>query len=86
METENRKMMKKKDIKPPTLKIVEGVAGIWHYHISETGENYHPALCGKREVMRTEIPLATWGMKGGNVPSSYCTECDRLYNEKKQGV
>lgn len=65
------------------LKIVEGVESVWFYHLSETGKNYEPALCGRKQVMRTEIPLSNWNKKGGNVPSSYCTECDRLYKEIK---
>jgi hypothetical protein len=65
------------------LKIVEGVAGIWHYHLSISGENYQEALCGERKVMKTEVPLSSWGFKGGNVPSSYCTECERIYKELK---
>jgi hypothetical protein len=65
------------------LKIVEGVESVWYYHLSETGANYGKALCGRREVMHTEIPLSTWGKKGGNVPSSYCPACDGLYKEIK---
>jgi hypothetical protein len=66
-----------------SFKIVEGVGGMWHYHLSKTGENYQPALCGKKEVMRTSIPLINWGRSGGNVPSSYCSECDTLYKKQK---
>lgn len=73
---------KRLNIKTP-LKIVEGVESIWYYHLSETGENYDKALCGKREVMRTEIPLSCWGYKDGNVPSLYCPVCDKLSKEIK---
>ena len=70
--------MKKED-----LKIVEGVESVWHYHLSETGKTYEPSICGRKEVMHTEIPLINWGSKGGNVPSSYCTVCDKLYQKIK---
>jgi hypothetical protein len=63
------------------LKIVEGVAGVWHYHLSNTGENYQPALCGKKEVMRTEIPLSTWGVKS-HLNETYCKECEKLAGNK----
>ena len=65
------------------FRIVEGVESVWYYHLSEIGKNYEPALCGRKEVMHTEIPLSNWNKKGGNVPSSYCTECGRIYNETK---
>lgn len=61
------------------LKVVEGVKGVWHYHLSESGRNFQPALCGERKVMQTEVPLTTWGETGGNVPASYCLECVRIY-------
>jgi hypothetical protein len=63
------------------LKIVEGIAGVWHYHLSNTGENYQPALCGKKEVMRTELPLSFWGTKG-HLNESYCNECERVAGKR----
>ena len=63
------------------LKIVEGVAGVWHYHLSETGENYKPALCGKVEVMRTEIPLTAWAIKS-HLNETYCKECEQLAGKR----
>jgi len=73
--------MKITEMKKEDLKIVEGVESVWHYHLSETGETYKSALCGRVQVMHTEIPLSTWGKKGGNVPSSYCTKCDGIYRD-----
>jgi hypothetical protein len=35
------------------MKIVEGIASVWHYHLSETGKNGKPALCGNKNVMQT---------------------------------
>ena len=60
------------------MKIVEGVMGNWHYHLSKTGENGKPALCGEKRVMLTHLPLSSWGTPGGHIPASYCKECDRL--------
>jgi hypothetical protein len=56
---------KEKEMKKQDLKIVEGVAGVYHYHLSVTGENYQEAICGKREVMKTSLPLKSWGNKEG---------------------
>jgi hypothetical protein len=42
------------------LRIVEGVESVWHYHLSRTGLNGQPALCGNKKVMRTEVPLKCW--------------------------
>jgi|WetSurMetagenome_2_1015567.scaffolds.fasta_scaffold114606_2 hypothetical protein len=61
------------------LRIVEGVASVWHYHLSISGKNYQPAICGNKNVMQTEIPLQTWGVLGGDVPSSYCKDCNEIY-------
>jgi hypothetical protein len=63
------------------LKVVEGVEGIWHYHISETGRNGQPALCGKTNVMSTELPLSLWGKKG-HLNETYCEECERIWKAK----
>lgn len=59
------------------MHIVEGVASVWHYHLSESGLNGKPALCGKTEVMHTAVPLSTWGMRS-HLHETYCTECERL--------
>ena len=56
-----------------SLRVTEGIAGVWHYHLAETGS--WRALCG-RNVMSTHIPLDAWG-KGGNpeLHESWCREC-----------
>jgi hypothetical protein len=59
------------------LKIVEGIEGMWHFHLSKTGLNGQPALCGNKKVMRTEIPLSVWGKKG-HLSETYCKECEKL--------
>lgn len=60
------------------LKVVEGIEGIWHYHLSKTGMNGHPALCGKKNVMSTELPMASWGQKS-HLSETYCQECEKIY-------
>jgi ferredoxin len=63
------------DLKPE-LHIVEGVAGMWHYHLSETGQNWQPTLCGNNRVMRTSLPLSKWGTVG-HLKETYCKECEK---------
>lgn len=57
-------------LKKENLKIVEG-------------KNYEPALCGRREVMRTQLPLSSWGFSERNVPSKYCPKCNEQYHTMK---
>jgi len=64
------------------LYIVEGAESVWHYHLSETGKSGEPALCGNKNVMKTLIPLKTWGMKSGHIPESYCKKCEKIAKEK----
>lgn len=76
-------LQRMKKLKKSDLKIVEGAASVWYYHLSESGENGKAALCGRVMVMHTEIPLSTWGTKGGHIPCSYCEECDKIFQELK---
>jgi len=66
-----------------SLKIVEGVESVWHYHLSETGKTAQPALCGNTRVMQTEIPLSNWGKKSSHIPDSFCKECNAIYTANK---
>jgi hypothetical protein len=69
------------------LKIVEGAESVWHYHLSETGANGKPSLCGWKEVMHTDIPLNTWGRKpyaGYHIAESFCKKCDKIYQHLKE--
>jgi len=69
-----------------SLKIVEGIVGVWRYHLSETGEPCKPALCGNTRVMQTKIPLANWNNtpKDWHVPESFCKECNEIYKIRKE--
>jgi len=59
------------------LYIVEGAAGIWHYHLSETGQNGQPTLCGNTRVMHTSLPLNKWGTVG-HLKETYCKACENI--------
>ena len=59
------------------MQLVEGIAGHYVYHISETGENCKPALCGNKNVMKTGVRVSTWGMVS-HLNEKYCKECERL--------
>ena len=64
------------------LKIVEGAASVWHYHLSETGKSGDPALCGEKKVMATSIPLSSWGQVS-HLHESYCKDCERKLGERQ---
>lgn len=67
-----------------SLKIVEGMASTWHYHLSETGSPAKPSICGNDKVFQTSIPLSNWGdISPSHIPTSYCKECDKVYKELK---
>ena len=61
-------------------KIVEGVEGYYYFHLSETGKNGQPALCGNKNVMSTGLPLNTWGFKG-HLNERYCEKCEKINKE-----
>ena len=61
------------------LYVVEGVAGMWHYHLSETGCSGQLALCGNRRVMCTELRLSSWG-SCGHLNERYCRQCEAAAN------
>lgn len=56
------------------LRIAEGVAGTWFYHLAYEGE--YKSLCGK-DVMHTEIPMNTWGFRG-HLNERYCHDCEEM--------
>jgi hypothetical protein len=63
--------------------IVEGVESVWHYHLSFTGKTGKQTLCGKTDVMHTEISLKNWNSPPDHIPSSYCTKCNKIFNDLK---
>jgi hypothetical protein len=59
--------------------ITEGIAGVWHYHISKK-ENPIVALCGAK-VMHTYLSFDAWGVKG-HLNEQYCERCMALAKQQ----
>lgn len=60
-----------------SLHIVEGVSGLWHYHLAKSGTNA-TALCGAR-TMGTNIKIEEWALPfGEHFPKrpTWCHECE----------
>ena len=55
--------------------LVEGIAGTWHYHLSDPEKKYR-ALCGA-EVMPTRIPETAWNVRTHN-KERYCSKCAEI--------
>ena len=62
-------------MKSKTLSIVEFALSTNNYHLSETGDNGKPALCGLTSVMSTRLPLSTWNTPPDHIRSKYCRTC-----------
>ena len=63
--------------------IVEGISGMWHYHLAPIDGLPTPALCGAK-TMATSAPLSSWGFIPRHFPTGgYCAECVRIANEKQ---
>lgn len=61
---------------PLGVSIVEGLHGMFHYHLRADGEG--DALCGEARVMTTRIPLSAWGIRTEHLNERYCRECAAL--------
>lgn len=75
---------------PTTLRVVEGVAGTWFYHLREDPEPVNllkRALCGA-EVMVTQISLSAWDKtpKNYHIPERWCQVCGKLAGLSKENV
>lgn len=57
------------------LKIVEGIAGYYFYHLSN--DKPHKSLCGA-QTMSTGLPLRTWRYKSAHLNERYFKICDKL--------
>lgn len=57
------------------LHIVEEASSNYHYHLSVTGDNGKPALCGYYKTMHTNMRLNTWNGKPSHIPAGYCRAC-----------
>jgi len=61
------------------LCVTEGVAGVWHYHLSHP-ENWTRGLCGA-QTMRTAIKVEDFGKPFGEhfwKRPTFCETCQRL--------
>jgi len=45
------------------------------YHLSETGENMNPALCGNKNIMKSGHPMRLWNMEPTHIRTAFCTKC-----------
>lgn len=64
----------------PMVKICEGQASVWHYHLCWEHGDSLTAICGAK-TMPCSAPLESWGHKPKHMRSSYCKECERLAND-----
>ena len=61
--------------------VTEGVAGVWHYHLS-TPKAFTRGLCGAK-TMKTAMSLSSFGQPfGEHFPKrpTWCTQCQQLAN------
>jgi hypothetical protein len=65
------------------LWIVEGDMSLYTYHLSVTGMNGQPSLCGSTRTMQTSIPMTTWNHPPSHIRSKYCRKCTEI--AKQQG-
>lgn len=64
---------------PADLVVSEGIAGYWHYHISEPGKTTR-GLCGAK-TMHTSINIRDWRVPfGEHFPKrpTWCHECEAM--------
>ena len=64
------------------VRVVEGISGVWHYHLAKAEGPFYEALCGAR-TMYSAAPLDSWGYKPDHMPASYCAECARIAGIKE---
>jgi hypothetical protein len=62
-----------------SLRVVEGVSGVWFYHLQHEKNEPGLSLCGK-QVMRRDIRLDYWGKtpKNYHIPEKWCTRCPEI--------
>lgn len=68
-----KEAMEKRTPRLDEIEVVEGVEGVWHYHLRRKGES--AAICGNHRIMPTQIPLSYWGQKAEHILESYCPRC-----------
>ena len=63
--------------------IVEGISGMWRYHLALIDASPTPALCGAR-TMATSAPLSSWGFAPAHIPTSYCAKCEEIAKKAEE--
>ena len=68
------------------LGICESVEANWHYHLFDlkSGKD-SKALCGA-QTMWSPARISTWGFKSKHMPSSYCSECEKIALSNRQNT
>lgn len=61
-----------------TLRIVETVTGMYFMHLSETGNNGEPSLCGRRDMMATHYRLEVWNSEPDHIRLKFCRRCNEI--------
>lgn len=67
-----------------TLMITEGIAGVWHYHVSNEATSTR-GLCGA-PTMRTAMRIDSWKVPFGEHFSkrpTWCAKCDAMKEKAK---
>lgn len=69
-----------------SLRVVEGISGIWFYHLQSDTCKPGLSLCNK-QVMRRNVRLEYWGKtpKDYHIPEKWCRECPRIAEERGLG-
>ena len=71
-------LFKRKKEQKEDISIHEGISGYYHIAINNI------PLCGNKETMRRELPLASWGVKSSHIGETYCKECEELWVKRKK--
>ena len=72
-----------------SLRVTEGVSGLWHYHMSEPGK--YVGLCGA-PTMNSALPISEWGQAfGRHLPKAptwcrICATARRLSDPAQEAV
>lgn len=78
-------LKKSKTSPQPLLDVVEGVEGVWSYHLARHG-TLKPLCSRSHPVMGTGIPLEGWGHRAGHLPERYCDECAKKARQMGVGL
>lgn len=65
------------------FEMVEGISGVWFYHLKRAGNKKIESLCGAK-VMCCDSPTSFWGFSGhpGHIRYAYCKKCEDIAEVK----